>query len=71
MATTFPPAAVAPFGAITIYHVVNALWGVAERLCAWNDRRRTITTLRALSPNQLHDVGLTRANVDDFGRKSL
>jgi uncharacterized protein YjiS (DUF1127 family) len=71
MATTYSPAAVAPFGAITVHRVVTVLWDVAVMLCAWNDRRRTITALRALSPDQLHDIGLTRADVDDFGRKGL
>ena len=69
MATTFPPAAVAPFGAITIHRVITVLWGAADTLCAWNKRRRTIAVLRALNPTQLDDVGLTRSNVDDFARK--
>ena len=71
MATTYSPAAVAPFGAITIHRVLTVLWDVGVMLCAWNDRRRTIIALRALSADQLHDVGLTPADVDDFGRKGL
>jgi uncharacterized protein YjiS (DUF1127 family) len=61
--------AAAPFGAITIHRMVTAVSGVAENLRAWNETRRTINALRALSPAQLDDIGLTRSQVEDFGRK--
>ncbi|TFG87949.1 MAG: DUF1127 domain-containing protein [Hyphomicrobiales bacterium] len=61
--------AAAPFGAITIHRMVTAVSGVAENLRAWNETRRTINALRALSPAQLDDIGLTRSQVEDFGHK--
>jgi len=71
MAITHSPAAVAPFGAITIHRVITALWALAERLQDWNDSRRTTAALRRLNAAALKDIGLTRAEVDDFGRKGL
>ena len=62
---------VAPFGAIAIHRFVSAISGVADKLRAWNDTRRTIVVLRALSAAQLDDIGLTRADIEDFGRKGL
>ena len=71
MATTFTRTAVAPFGAITVHRVVTALSGVVDTLRAWNDTRRTMNALRALSPAQLDDIGLSRADIEDFGRKGF
>ncbi len=71
MATTNIRTAVAPFGAITVHRVVAALSGVVATLRAWNDTRRTIVALRALSAAQLDDIGLTPADVEDFGRKGF
>ena len=61
----------APFGAITIHRIVTAFAGVAARFRAWNNYRRTLNALRALSPNQLDDIGLTMADVESFGRKGF
>ncbi len=71
MATTTIRTAVAPFGAITVHRVVTAISGVADKLRAWNDTRRTVNALRGLSAAQLDDIGLTRADIEDFGRKGL
>jgi uncharacterized protein YjiS (DUF1127 family) len=71
MATTTIRTAVAPFGAITVHRVITAISGVADKLRAWNDTRRTVIALRALSPAQLDDIGLTPADVENFGRKGL
>jgi uncharacterized protein YjiS (DUF1127 family) len=62
--------ATAPFGAITIHRIVTAVSGVAANLRAWNETRRTLNALRALSPAQLDDIGLSRADVEDFGNRS-
>lgn len=70
MATTITTAA-APFGAITIHRVVTAVSGAAASLRAWNETRRTINALRGLSPAQLDDIGLSRADVEDFGRNGF
>ncbi len=71
MATTNIRTAVAPFGAITVHRVVTAISGVVDKMRAWNDTRRTIVALRALSPAQLDDIGLTRADIEDIGRKGF
>ncbi len=71
MATTYTRTAVAPFGAITAHRVVTALSGVAGTLRSWNDTRRTMNALRALSPAQLDDIGLSRGDIEDFGRKGF
>lgn len=64
-------AAAAPFGAITVHRIVTAVFGGADKVRAWNDSRRTVNALRALSPDQLDDIGLTMADVESFGRKGL
>ncbi len=71
MATTYTRTAIAPFGAITVHRVVTALSGVVAKLRSWNETRRTIAALRALNAAQLNDIGLTRADVEDFGRKGF
>jgi uncharacterized protein YjiS (DUF1127 family) len=71
MATTFTRTAVAPFGAITVHRIVTAVSSAAATLRSWNDTRRTVNALRALNPTQLEDIGLTMADVEDFGRKGL
>ncbi len=64
-------AAAAPFGAITVHRVVTAVLGVFDNIRAWNDYRRTVNALRALSPDQLDDIGLTTADVESFGLKGF
>jgi len=71
MAITDTRTAVAPFGAITVHRVVTALSGVVGTLRAWNDTRRTIVALSALSPAQLDDIGLTRGDIEEFSRKGF
>lgn len=36
---------------------------ILARLIAWNDRRVTLKALKSLTPWQLSDVGLTRADL--------
>lgn len=64
-------AAAAPFGAITVHRIVTSLSGVADKFRAWNDYRRTVNALKALSPDQLDDIGLTAADIESFGRKGF
>ncbi len=71
MATTYARTAVAPLGAITVHRVVTALSGVVATLRAWNDTRRTLVALRALSAAQLDDIGMTPRDVENFGRKGF
>jgi len=58
---------VAPFGAITTLRVVNSFTNVIDSVRRWNETRRTIAILRSLSATQLDDIGLTRADIEDFG----
>ena len=71
MAKTNTAAAAAPFGAITVHQIVSAFMGAADKVREWNDTRRTVNALRALTPDQLDDIGLTMADVETFGRKGL
>jgi uncharacterized protein YjiS (DUF1127 family) len=71
MATTYTLTRVAPFGAITVHRIVTAVSNAATMLRSWNDTRRTVNALRALNPTQLEDIGLTMADVEDFGRTGL
>ena len=71
MATTNTRTAVAPFGAITVHRIVTAISGVVDKLRAWNDTRRTIIALSALTDAQLDDIGLTRGDIDEFSRKGF
>jgi uncharacterized protein YjiS (DUF1127 family) len=58
----------APFGAETVHHVVTFFGEVAERISAWRERRRTVAMLRSLDADQLDDIGLTVADIEDFAR---
>lgn len=64
-------AAAAPFGAITVHRIVTALFGVVDTIRGWNDRRRTLAALRALSADQLDDIGLTRDDIEGFARRGF
>jgi uncharacterized protein YjiS (DUF1127 family) len=68
MATTYNSTTAAPIGATVTHRIVAALSGVAGKVRTWNDNRRTVNALRALSPAQLNDIGLTRADIENFGR---
>ncbi|MHA1529825.1 MAG: DUF1127 domain-containing protein [Alphaproteobacteria bacterium] len=45
--------------------------GVADKLRAWNDTRRTVNALRGLSAAQLDDIGLTRSDIERFSREGF
>ena len=68
MATTRTQTQTLPFGAITVHRAVRAVESVVERVLAWQRTRRTVATLRRLSPAQLEDIGLTQGDIDDFSR---
>ena len=44
---------------------------IIDRHRGRRDTRRTVNALRALNPTQLEDIGLTMADVEDFGRTGL
>ena len=63
--------AIAPFGAVVIHRTVGALTAFVSAIREWNHARRTTNALRRLKADLLDDIGLTRADVEDFGRKGL
>jgi uncharacterized protein YjiS (DUF1127 family) len=54
-----------PFGAVTIFHLVNKLDAIKNSVLDWNTRRLTLNALSSLSDAQMEDIGLTRG---DLGR---
>ena len=57
----------APFGAITIYRVVNFLSTLSEKVDAWNDARMTRNSLGKLSD---HLASLASFKTDAAGKKA-
>jgi len=58
----------APFGAISVYRLVNGLGSFGDKLAAWNDARVTRKALAALSDRELDDIGLCRGDIELIGR---
>ena len=46
--------------------VLRFIEGIAADISAWNAQRRTRTALERLTPEQLEDIGLTKADVADM-----
>ena len=61
---TFETTRPAPFGAETLYHIVEYFDGVRTTLVDWNNKRATRAVLSKLSSHELADIGLTRADID-------
>ncbi len=55
-----------PLGAVAVHRAVSAIAAVVDAYNTWQDTRRSVAALRALSPSQLDDIGLTTADIDDF-----
>ncbi len=58
----------APFGAITVYRMVQSVTYTAEALTAWNSARITRKSLNRLSNRELDDIGLCRGDIELIGR---
>ena len=58
----------APFGAITVYRMVQSVTHAAGSLKAWNAGRVTRSALHRLSNRELDDIGLCRGDIDLIGR---
>lgn len=56
----------APFGAITVHSIVMAVSNLVESFRTWQIQRRTYGELASLSPEQLEDIGLTKADLEDM-----
>lgn len=70
MAHTIATTAV-PFGALTVHRIVTAASNAAVAFHRWNEARRTIAELRRLSPRQLDDIGLTRADIERMSDRAF
>lgn len=64
--TTITATYAAPFGAITTYRVIHAIETAINSLITWNTHRKTFKMLNALSTQNLEDIGLTRADLNNF-----
>ncbi len=58
----------APFGAISVFRLVNGLGSIGESFSAWNDARITRKALGRLTDRELDDIGLCRGDIDLIGR---
>ncbi|MBD3765948.1 MAG: DUF1127 domain-containing protein [Rhodobacterales bacterium] len=59
----------APFGAITVFRLVQGLGRLWAALAAWNEARVTRAALERLSDRELDDIGLCRADIEMLGRR--
>ena len=64
--TTINTTKIPPFGAITTYRVIHLIEGVANSFSSWNSKRKTYKELNALTARELNDVGISRAEVENF-----
>jgi len=70
MATTYATTA-APFGAIATFRAINFVEASLNGLATWNANRKTVKALSALSFHELQDIGLSRADIKNFGNGRL
>jgi len=60
---------VAPFGALTIYHIVSKVGAIGETFTDWNAQRKTEKALYALSERELEDIGLCRGDIHGLAKR--
>lgn len=65
---TYATSNAAPFGAITLFHIMQYFSGKAAAFSQWNDGRVTRKTLSRLSDRDIADIGLTRGAIASVGR---
>ena len=58
----------APFGAISVYRMVQPVAHTLDALKAWNSARITRKSLDRLSNRELDDIGLCRGDIELIGR---
>lgn len=58
----------APFGAISIFRMINGLGAFGAMVSEWNDARVTRKALSKLSDRELDDIGLCRGDIERIGR---
>ena len=65
---TYETSRTAPFGAITVFRMVQSVSKVATGVQTWNSARVTRNALSRLSNRELDDIGLCRGDIDLIGR---
>ena len=65
---TYETSRKAPFGAITVFRMVQLTTGFAAAFQTWNSTRITRKSLSKLSNRELDDIGLCRGDIDLIGR---
>ena len=65
---TYATSRTAPFGAITVFRMVQSVSNVAASFQTWNAARITRNALSRLSNHELDDIGLCRGDIDLIGR---
>ena len=65
---TYETSRTAPFGAITVFRMVQYVTGFADLFQTWNSSRITRKALSRLSNRELDDIGLCRGDIDLIGR---
>lgn len=58
-----------PFGAVTVHRIVSGAGNLVERFQRWQEVRRTVRILSRLDNEQLEDLGLNRADIEEFAVK--
>ena len=65
---TYETSRTAPFGAITVFRMVQSVGYVGAAFQAWNSARITRNALSKLSNRELDDIGLCRGDIELIGR---
>ncbi|MEO8241316.1 MAG: DUF1127 domain-containing protein [bacterium] len=65
---TYETSRAAPFGAITVFRLVQTVSNSATKFQVWNSGRVTRKALSKLSNRELDDIGLCRGDIDLIGR---
>jgi uncharacterized protein YjiS (DUF1127 family) len=65
---TYETSRTAPFGAITVFRMVQSVSNAATSFRVWNAARITRNALSKLSNRELDDIGLCRGDIDLIGR---
>ena len=65
---TYETSRTAPFGAITVFRMVQSVGKAATSFQVWNAARITRNALSRLSNRELDDIGLCRGDIDLIGR---
>ncbi len=65
---SYETSSTAPFGAITVFRMVQSVANTLEAMKAWNSARITRKSLNRLSNRELDDIGLCRGDIELIGR---